>query len=492
MKILIANLPWKLEKDKYGVRSGSRWPHTRTKKRDTSYFPFPIYLAYAAAVLEKEGFDVNAKDYLTLGLGEKELIKDIKKCDLLIAETSTITFINDAKLCEKIKAVNKNCKIAFCGPHATVFAKKILEEDKNVDYILIGEYDYTVRELCQKLLKKESLKNVLGIAYKKNRKVYVNKRMPLIPNLDELPFPARKFFPMKKYNDSFCRGYPNLTMIASRGCPYKCIFCLEPNIIYGGSNYRYRSAKNIIDEMEEIIKTYAPKEIYFDDASFMIGNQRVIEFCNEIKKRKLKINWSCMGDSINKTEQVIKSMAEAGCVAIKFGVESADEQILKNINKKINLKQTEEFVRWCKKYRIKTHATYMFGLPGETKETIKKTTEYSLKLNTDTAQFAIATPYPGTPFYKWALEKGHIKTQEWELYDGNVTPIVKLPGITNKELEDALKYAQNKYWFKIGSRPYEILTFFTNVYKREGFLALIKDFLNKIKLFLSIFLNKKK
>lgn len=493
MKILIANLPWEIGKNEYGVRAGSRWPHTRNKRRDMYYFPFPVYLAYAAAVLEKEGLEVNARDYLTLGLTEKELLKDIEGYDLLIAETSTLTFSNDIKICKLIKK-KTNCKIALCGAHATIFPEEILENYDCVNYILIGEYDETAKELCGKLKKKQSLKKVLGLACREKGKVIVNQRRPLIKNLDSLPFPARHFFPMDRYNDAFCRNYPNMTMISSRGCPYRCIFCLEPNVIFGQSGYRFRSAKNVVDEMQETIKKYKPKEIYFDDASFMIGRQRVLDICNEIKKRKLNIKWSCMGDAINQSEDIIRKMAEAGCVAIKFGVESADKEILRNINKYVDLEKTRQFVKWCKKYKIRTHATYMFGLPGETKETIKKTIEYALRLNTDTAQFAIATPYPGTPFYKWALEKGYLKTADWEMYDGNVTPVIQYPNITNEELQEALKYAQNKYWMKVAMNPKEVATFFKNIYKMGGFTGLVSAIYNKIGWFLFdvLALNKNK
>ncbi|RLG10642.1 hypothetical protein DRN69_08740 [Candidatus Pacearchaeota archaeon] len=486
MKIFIANLPWKLSKNEYGVRAGSRWAHKRNKKRDLYYYPFPFFLAYATAVLEKEGYNVFLKDYLTLELTEEEFLNDLKekKPDIFVAEVSTPSFKNDIAICKKIKEVI-NCKIILCGPHVTVFPKETLKEYKFIDYILIGEYEYTLKELIDKLINKKSIKNILGLGYRDRGKIIFNKRRPLIQNLDELPFPARHFLPMERYNDSFCRNYPCIQLISSRGCPYRCIFCLEPNVIYGNPGFRVRSAKNVVDEIAYVIEKYGAKEVYFDDASFTIGKQRVLEICKEIKCRHLKIKWSCMADAINPDEEMLREMSNAGCVAIKFGVESADEKILKNISKVTNLEKTKQVVKLCRKYGIKTHATYMFGLPGETKETIKKTINYALNLGTNSAQFSIAVPFPGTPFYNLAKKERWLTQENWEQFDGNRSYAINHPNLSKEELYAALIYAQNRFWKRLAFKPDEVFYFLKRTYNMEGFFKTLRISLEKIRWVLS-------
>lgn len=482
--VFLANLPWELEKDEYAVRAGSRWAHKRNKRKDLYYYPFPFYLAYATAVLEKDGYNVFLRDYLTSELVSGDLFKDLrgKNPDLFVAEIATPSFDNDIKIFKKVKE-EIGCRIVLCGPHATVYTKKTIEESPFVDYVMFGEYEYTLRELAESISANKPLKGVKGLAYRENGKVIVNEKRPLIQNLDELPFPSRHFLPINRYNDSFARGYPNIQMISSRGCPYKCSFCLEPEVFYGTHMFRYRSAKNVVDEMEQIIKAYNPEEIYFDDAIFTVGRERVKQICQEIKNRDLRVNWSVMGDTINPDESIIKAMAEAGCVGMKFGVESANEHILKNIMKFISLEKTKEVVKWCKKYGLRTHATYMFGLPGETKETIKKTIDYAIKLNTNSAQFSIATPYPGTAFYDQAKREGWIAKEDWTQFDGNTSYVINHPTLTQEELYNALIYARSRYYRRLAMRPSEVYYFLKKTYNLEGPVQMTKSLFNKAKWF---------
>jgi radical SAM superfamily enzyme YgiQ (UPF0313 family) len=470
MRIFFSNPPWSI-KNRYGVRAGSRWSHTIEEGSRIKYFPFPFWLAYSTAILEKEGFKVFLKDSVAEESSLKNLFSEIKrfKPDLVVMEPSTPSFNNDLQIAKEIKQ-EFGCEICFTGSHVSVLPEESLKN--SIDYVCIGEYDYTIRDLVVKLEKGENPKDVAGLAFKESGKVQVNARRDLIENLDELPYPARHFLPMKKYNDLFCKGFPNIPMISSRGCPFNCSFCLEP-VFYGKPNYRYRSAKNVVDEMEHIIENYSPEEIYFDDATFTIGEKRVVDICDEILNRKLDIMWSCMGHaSISK--EVLKKMKQAGCRAIKIGVESASKQILKNANKSVNLKMVKDCVKNCKDVGLEVHATYMIGLPSETKETIRKTIEFALSLKTDTCQFSIATPLPGTKFYETVKNKGWLKAERWEEFDGNFSVVVEYPQLSREEIQRGFQYCKRKYFLsKLKDIPF-VMKVLGNTYKSEGFFKAIR------------------
>lgn len=471
MNVLFCNFPWLLG-NRYGVRAGSRWAHTIEKGGRIKYFPFPFWLAYSTSILRNEGIKVNLKDCVAEEIGKKELFSEINKFkpDLIVAEVSTPSFENDLVIAKEIKE-EFGCEICFTGSHVSALPKEAIRESF-VDYVCIGEYEYTIKELVLALEKGKTLKNIKGLGYKEGKRIHINERRELIQDLNKLPFPAREFLPMKKYNDLFCKYFPNIPMISSRGCPFNCSFCLEA-VFYGRPNYRFRNAKNVVDEMEDIINNYHAKEIYFDDATFTIGEERVNHICDEILRRKIDIPWSCMGHA-SVTRETLKKMKQAGCRAIKIGVESSSEQILRNANKSVNLDLVKKCVKNCKDIGLEVHATYMIGLPGETKESIKRTLQFALSLKTDTCQFSIATPFPGTPFYELVKNKGWLISRKWEEFDGNFNVVVEYPNLKKEEILFGFQYCKRKYFLSKLRDFRFILNILRNTYKSEGGLNTIK------------------
>jgi len=476
MRVFFCNPPW-LIRDRYGVRAGSRWAHTIEKTSRIKYFTFPFWLAYSAAILERDGFKVFLKDSLAEETGKKELFSDLNKFkpDLVVVEPSTPSFNNDLKIAKEIKQ-KFGCKICFTGTHVSVLPQESLKN--SIDYVCIGEYDYTIRDLVSALEKGRDIKKIKSLAFKKGNKIHINPRRSLIKNLDELPFPARNFLPMEKYNDLFCKGYPNIPMISSRGCPFRCNFCLEP-VFYGKPNFRFRSGKNVVDEMEHLIENYDPEEIYFDDATFTINEKRILDICREIERRKLDIMWSCMGHA-SVSKRILKEMKRSGCRAIKIGVESADEQILRNVNKSVNLDMVRKCVKNCKDVDLEIHATYMVGLLGETKESIEKTLKFALSLKTDTSQFSIATPFPGTEFYETLKNRGWLKAKTWREFDGNFSIVINYPQLSREQLLGWFQYCKRKYFLnKMNDIPF-VMKVLKNTYKSEGAINTMKTILESV------------
>lgn len=485
MKVLLANVPWITEKGTYGVRAGSRWAHTRREEVQTvSYYPFPFFLAYTTAILKKGDIKARIKDCIAEGVGKEEFISMIRKegFDLLIMETSTVSIYNDLKMAESVKK-ETGVKVVLCGTHTSALHTEIMRGNEFIDFVMYGEYDYTALDLIKTLEKGGDLGKVDGIVYRKGDKVKINKRRDLIKNMDDLPWPERDDLPMERYNEPFCKHIPNIQMVTSRGCPYNCIYCVEPSVYYGRPNFRPRSPENVVKEIEFVIEKYRPKEIYFDDASFTIDQERVKRICDLMMRRGVKIKWSCMADT-KASYDTLKKMKEAGCISVKFGVESADLGILKNIRKVFTPDDAKRMVRDCKKLGISTHATYMFGLPGETSETIRKTIDFFVRLKTDTAQFSAATPYPGTDFYKMAEEEGWLVSDDWRSYDGSESSVISYPDCTKEMIEEAIVRAKKKLFMSVLKNPKTLKSYVVSSYRSDGLSGVLKNSMRKAKFML--------
>lgn len=443
MRIVLANLPWEKNR-RLGVRAGSRWPHLKDHTEE-NYLPFPFYLAYAAALLKKYDFDAQIIDAIaektSYGAFRKKILS--LKPDLLIVETSTVTLNHDMKF---LSSFNGNFQIGLCGPDIHIAKADFLEKNKIIDYVLFGEYEASLLELAQKLKGNEILNEVKGILYRNNGKVVKNAPRELISDLDWLPWPERKLLPVKKYNDA--PGdipLPCGSMWASRGCPYRCSFCLWPQVMYGGNSYRIRSVKNIVDEMEYLVKELGFKSVYFDDDTWNVGRKRMIDFCQELKNRDLQIPWAIMARAELMDEELLEILRDAGLFAVKYGIESSSQKILDGIGKGLNLKRAEEIVKYTKYLGIRTHLTFTFGLPGETQETINNTIDYALMLNPTSVQFSLATPFPGTKFYEQMDVKGYILTKDLEKFDGNHSSVIRTEKLTARQLQNAKKQAYLKW-----------------------------------------------
>ncbi|MBI4439701.1 radical SAM protein [Candidatus Woesearchaeota archaeon] len=479
MKILLVNLPWIDDTEFSALRAGSRWPHLRMKREQLPYYPFPFFLAYAAAVLKQNNHDVYLKDCVAERLNQYGFLKYLEevKPEMVVMETSTPSIENDLAWAKKIKEIG--CITVMTGPHATAVPLEVLKEPY-VDYVLPGEIDYSLRDLSNTLRDKKNVHALSGVHSKMpNGDMVMNKPAPLITDLDGLPYPYREGLPMENYIDPACKHAPGIQMIASRGCPNQCIYCYESQNFYGRPNYRVRSVKNVADEMEHLIKTYKVREIYFDDALFSVSQQRVIELCDEILKRKMNIYWSAMCDAKLKIE-TLRKMKESGCVMIKFGVESANREILKNIRKHITPEDVIAIVRNCREIGIETHATYMFGLPGETKETIKETMNFAFNIApADTAQFAAAIPNPGTKFYEDAKRNGWLVTTDYKKYAGQDV-VVQYEGLSAEDIYRAVHRARKKIMLKVAMNPRQFFQYVKIMYGYGGMKGVADNLYGKL------------
>ncbi|MCX5701665.1 MAG: radical SAM protein [Candidatus Omnitrophica bacterium] len=458
MKVLLINPQYKQNINKrcerYYIRSGSRWPHSSIKIKGTlpHYLPFPFSLAYSASLLKESFFDVYVIDAIALDISENELIGKINdiKPDLVFYEITTPTVEHDLLLAKMIKEIC-SLTIAIGGTHASVFASEILLKNEAVDFVLRGEFEESLLKLATSLNEKKN-DFPLGVVFR-DRGLIIDKGFSNpIEHLDALPFPLRDIFPSNEkpnplvYWDGFCQHRPLVQMQSSRGCHYSCYFCLWNQVMYNDGKYRAFSPNRVVDEIQDSITRYGVKEVYFDDDNFTVDKKHALSICEEILRRNLKIKWSCMGDVINLTEEMLGIMGKSGCIGIKFGLESGSEKILKTIDKPIDIKKAKEIIKLCKKYGIKTQATFTLGLLGETIDDVKKTFRFANSLDIDCAQVSIATPFPGTEFFGIVEKQGLLKNIDWKRYDGKSTEITGFSHSERKEVEKLKKNFLVK-WF---------------------------------------------
>ena len=445
MHVLIANPPW--PGPGYGARSDVRWPHKRSDK----YIEYPIYLAYTAAVVEEAGFEVSFIDAIMdeLDIGEfAQKVGDLGP-RLALLETSTPSIEFDLATAAAIKEQSPGTFVALLGSHVTYFDRETLAENPAVDAVIRGEFEYTAADLARALDDGGGLSGVPGLTYRDDQgDPRRNPDRPLFEPLDDMPFPARHIVKGGEYRAGIYSGGHPTAMVSSRGCPYRCTFCLWPGVLYG-HKFRARSAKNVVDEMEEAVRTYGHDEIYFDDDTFTIDRQRVMDITRLIMERGLEkeVEWiaQCRVDTVDR--EMLEAMKAANCGYILYGVESGSPQMLKKMKKGITLDKVRHAFELTRQVGIKTQAFFLFGIPGETQETIRETIEFAKELNASSTQFAVAIPHPGTALYEECKANGWLTSENWADYTAE-SSLIETPWLTADEVEQARIRAYREYYYR--------------------------------------------
>lgn len=414
--------------------------------KEELYTSPPLGMAYLASVLRKE-HEVDIVDCSIDGFrGLERRLNNIEP-DVVGVTAMTPNMQEAVETIKFIKRTSPGSRIIMGGPHVTVVPQETLKNINEVDVVVRGEGEETCKELFSKMEKNKPLNSVKGISFRHN-KVFHTENRPLIENLDKIPFPSRDILPIKKYRQSISREKHFTTMMTTRGCPFNCLYCVKGIF---GRVYRSRSPENIIAEIEKIINDYSIKEIIFYDDTFTLQKERIIRLCDLIIKHKLDISWKCETRVDLVDRKLLIKMKRAGCYLIAYGVESGNPELLKVVRKGIKKDQIRKTFRLTKECGIETIAYFMFGIPGETKMTMKQTLDFAMELDPNYAQFSIATPLPGTDLYKLALEKGLLNETDWSKFSylGKKSyPLIKLENITPEELIEARNHAMRKFYFR--------------------------------------------
>jgi len=370
----------------------------------------PLGLMYVAAVLEEAGYEVSMLDAVALNLMASEVREIIsKEKPDVVGITAMIADVRGALEAAKI-AKQCNAITVMGGPLLSVYPKQTLSYDF-IDYGIVGEGEYPMLELVRAIENKRAANSIAGLAYKEGNDIKVNEPY-IVEDLDKVPFPARHLLPMEKYS-SIINLYPVSTMITSRGCPFKCGFCVKGP---SDKKYRARSPQSVVDEMELIVNKYKVKEIMFYDDTLTLDRKFTVSLCNEILKRGLKIRWESPTRVDRVDLDLLKLMRKAGCVRLRYGIESGDPEILRLMNKGLDLKKARQVFKWTRDCHMESFAYFIIGYIHETPETIKNTISLAKELNPDFVMFTVATPYPTTPLFEMAQKEGLVDGDYWEQF----------------------------------------------------------------------------
>jgi len=375
----------------------------------------PLGLLYIAAVLEKEGHEIRIVPADILKLSWDQIAGEIRayKADIIGVTSTTENRFQSFELIKLAKKEHPLGLTVMGGPHASMAAEDCLEHISELDIVVKGEGEETMRELCGVLdgtNNKDAFSSVSGISYRQEGNIYTNPPREPIKDLDTIPRPAYHLIPFEAYNFRFevpGQGpLPAVNMMSSRGCPFNCNFCATP--INWGRLVRMRSVENIIDEIEFLIDEYGVKVIFFFDDTFNTNPKRVHAICDQIIERKLDIYFKCdvRIDLIDRS--LLVKMKEAGLFHLSFGIEAGSERVREEIvNKKLDVEDFFNLVEWCNELDIIPNAFFIFSHPTETWEeaqkSIKIIEKYKEKIE---ASIAILHIYPGTPLEKTAQEMG--------------------------------------------------------------------------------------
>jgi len=415
--------------------AGSRWPASREIE---SYW-YPVWLCYPAGMLE----DSRVVDAPPHKISIDECVAMARDYELLVLFTSTPGFHVDVRIAEMMKDSNSKLKVAFVGPPVTVEPDKAFQDTKAVDFIVRREFDHQIVNYA----KGTPLDELPGVSFRKNGSVVHNPEGAVIENLDELPWVTKTYkrdLDFRRYNVPFLLN-PYISFYTSRGCPAMCTFCLWPQT-HSGHRWRLRSSDDISAEVGYALQNFPGlKEIFFDDDTFNYKKARTIELCEKLGPHNF--TWSCTS-RVTTDYDTLKAMKEAGCRLLIVGYESGDEQILRNIKKGATVDAARRFTENAHKLGLVIHGDFIVGLPGETRESLRKSIDFAKSLDVETIQVSIGHAYPGTEFHDYAKKNDLFTIEPMTDESGHQLPNIIYPGLNRGELVEWVERFYDEYYFR--------------------------------------------
>lgn len=395
---------------RFGVRAGSRWPWTSEHPLTALHYPF--IMGYAAALLKSNGFEVAIID----AVAEEEysyekFLGQVRNehADIVVIECSTPTIDIDLWMAKEISSFTR---VALAGPHLTANAPEIMEQCPHITYLLKGEY----------------ILSALKMARSQQPGIYESE---VVTDLDSIPFPFRDYRVSTKYFDlTMPTPRPQLQIYGSKGCPFKCTFCLWPQTMYQGK-VALRKPEKIAEEIRYCVEKYGYQSIFFDDDTFNLGTERISRLCDELKQ--IGLPWTMMGRLDCSPDWLYDKMVDSGCVGMRFGIETFDLEILKNISKgieRIDFKKTLEHLSQAYP-DLYLHVTMMKDLPGQTEEIHKNDMRILHEMGFSTHnvfrsyQLAACAPFPGTKMYEDMVKEHGVLLREFSKYDGGQETVMR-------------------------------------------------------------------
>lgn len=499
MKIVFINPPFKEE---YGKFSREQRSPAITK---SGCFYYPLWLIYAAARVERDGFEVTFIDAPAKLLGREACLNRINNglkaspsdlapdetaqdISMFVVDTTTPSIYSDVEFAAGLKERFPNAVVVLVGTHVSTRPEETLELNKKIDAVTRKEYDLTVHEMACALRDGKDWRNVKGITYRDaDGTIKANEDMPYIEDMDDVPFASefiRKHLDVEDYFISIAT-FPEIQIFTGRGCPFYCNFCLYPQTMHG-HKYRFRSPQNVVKEFQYIVDHFPNvKEVVIEDDTFTADKDRIQAICQLLIDRGInkKIRWMC-NSRVTLDYETMVMMKKAGCRLLLPGFESGSQEILNNIRKGTKVEQFKPFVDNARKAGMQVHGCFIVGNKGETRETMQETLRVALTLKLDTVQFYPLMPYPGTEAYDWAVAQGYLsgKYTDYLQEDGNHDTSMHIGDISAQELVEFCNMARRKFYLRpwyIGHRIWMGIQSIDDLKRALKSFTRFKEFLRK-------------
>jgi hopanoid biosynthesis associated radical SAM protein HpnJ len=422
----------------YDGGAGSRYQC----RREVRSFWYPTWLAQPAAMVPGSRLVDAPPDGLTVD----QVAPLAKEYERVVIHTSAPSFNNDARFAARLKQENPATVVGMVGAHVSVLPEPSLMGAPAVDWVSVGEFDYT----CVDVASGKPLAEIDGLAYRKNGAIVRTAERPIITDMDAFPSVLdvyRRDLTIPNYFNGYLQ-HPYLSLYTGRGCKSRCTFCLWPQTI-GGHLYRVRGAESVEAEMARA-KTLFPevKEFFFDDDTLTDNIPRVEEIARRLGR--IGITWSCNAKP-NVPRATLEILKANGLRLLLVGYESGNQQVLNNMKKGTRLDIIRRFSKDCRELGIKIHGTFILGMPGETPETIRETIDFACEMDPETIQVSLAAPYPGTYLYQQAQENGWLEAQQSsDLVDthGVQHAALNYPGLTSTMMFEGVDEFYRRFYFR--------------------------------------------
>ena len=433
-------------------------------KSGTLYYP--KWLCHAAGVAIREGHDVDVLDAPAAQLSLQAVLDRVeaKNIAAIVCDTSTPSIVNDVHVLDALHEANHKLHLILVGRHVSAMPAETFAMSLSVQAIALREYEYTIRDWLAALECGASLESVDGLIWRSSDgEIITNKARQAIQNLDELPFVSEVYKRFLHVPDYFYGHslWPLVVFDTSRGCPYKCSFCVYPQT-FSGHTMRYRSKEHVADEFDFVSREMPEvKTVMLEDDTFIISKKRTMELAKELIRRgnRLRFDSNCRAD-VGADPELLSTLRKAGARLFCVGFESGDPEVIRGIRKNnteardANYHQeAKKFARLCKRADIKIHGCFMIGNLNETRASMEKTLKFAMDLKPDTAQFFPIMVYPGTESFRQAAELGYLATSEWSEWlteDGLHNSVINLPNVSHQELVEFCDKARRRFYLSPG------------------------------------------
>ncbi|MBT4522857.1 MAG: B12-binding domain-containing radical SAM protein [Halieaceae bacterium] len=412
----------------------------------------PLGLAYVAGAFAEAGAEVRVLDLVVEAYSElklEQLLGDFNP-NIVGITSVTMTYNSACELLKIVKKLRPEITTLMGGPHVTFNARASLRDHPELDMAVLGEGEATIAELCKSFSSGSNLASIAGLAYRDDQGIRITETRASSLNVNSAPMPARHLLPMGRYKALGLAA----SMITSRGCPFKCVFCVGRKM--SGAKVRYRDPISVVDEMEHLSRE-GFVQINIADDLFTAKKKHCYAICDEIVRRGLTIPWTVFSRANTISAELLSRLKQAGCAHISFGFESGNEDILKTVQKRITTDQMLNAARLCAQAGIPSQASFISGLPGETEETLRQTAAFADRINEigTAVGFHILAPFPGTPVRDDAEELGlRILSTDWSRYTANEA-VIETDGASAAMLEkdaNELQIKANKHVAAIQQR----------------------------------------